>query len=628
MLWRFAILLAAATTLASPAAAQSFTQFFAFGDSTTDSGYFRYQIGSQPFNSNLGGANSNNTKFNTSVLNGGGLPTTPYGVENSQVLAAYFGLTANPSDQPGGGTNYAASGALINSPTTGFNAPSVVSQINSYLSSNNGVADPNALYLISVAPNDAKTTGITTDQIVQVAADLAAAIASLHAAGAQYIIVPGGGKRPPGDSGINPVQTPLINAFRDALWSDLAAAGINFIPADVKAVATAIGANPTSFGIQFVDSSQPACINPHPSGGSGPIITSSWALYCTPSLLVSPDAASTHLWADDEHYAAVGQKILGDYYYSLIVAPSMMSMLAEAPVKLRSAHVGAIQNQIPISQRERGPTGWNTWLSGDVSSLRIKNYSGFPDDPGTPTTLTGGFDYLAPSNWLIGVALSAGRQKASFSLSFGGFTQNDFAASVYVAHIVGPYWFDVIATYGRVNYDVGRNVPIGITIQNNTASTSGSNISLAGETGYSFTNWAFTHGPYVGLALQQVYINGFTESGSFTALGFASQTRNSAISALGYQVSYDAGIWRPFTKAAWNHEFASTNRLVTASLTTITAPSYSLPAPVLGKDWATATVGTTVKIRGNLTGLLAFTSQMAQRSVTTYGGQVGVNVAF
>jgi outer membrane lipase/esterase len=84
---------------------------------------------------------------------------------------------------------------------------------------------------------------------------------------------------------------------------------------------------------------------------------------------------------------------------------------------------------------------------------------------------------------------------------------------------------------------------------------------------------------------------------------------------------------RPFAKAVWNHELASTDRLVTAYLTTIAAPGYSLPAVVLGKDWGTATAGTTFKLASNVTGLVAFVGQFAQHSVTNYGAQIGLNVA-
>jgi outer membrane lipase/esterase len=145
----------------------------------------------------------------------------------------------------------------------------------------------------------------------------------------------------------------------------------------------------------------------------------------------------------------------------------------------------------------------------------------------------------------------------------------------------------------------------------------------------------FTHGPVVGVTLQQVRVDGFTETdqfasiGGFTALSFLAQTRNSAVTELGYQASTDIGIWHPFGKLVWNHELVDPNRDVTAFLTSASfAPGYSLPAVVLGTDWGTATLGTSIKLSPNVTGVATFISQFAQESVTTYGGQVGVNVAF
>ena len=144
----------------------------------------------------------------------------------------------------------------------------------------------------------------------------------------------------------------------------------------------AIAANPSAFGFQFIGTGagQVACTQP-----AG--VTTAWALLCSsdpgaPSTFVTPTADQTRLFADDQHLTTAGQKIFADYYYSLIVAPSQISFLAEVPVKTRAAVVNAILNQIPISQRQLGPNGFNAWVTGDVSSLKMSNYPGFPDDPG------------------------------------------------------------------------------------------------------------------------------------------------------------------------------------------------------------------------------------------------------
>jgi outer membrane lipase/esterase len=170
-------------------------------------------------------------------------------------------------------------------------------------------------------------------------------------------------------------------------------------------------------------------------------------------------------------------------------------------------------------------------------------------------------------------------------------------------------------------------VPIGITVQPNNGTTDGYDLSLAGEVGYDLHFGPVTHGPVGGFILQQAMINGFTESGSFTSLSFGSQVRNSEVSLLGYQARYDWGMWHPFAQVLWDHEFDALNRVVTASLTTIAAPSFSMPAVVLGRDWATTTFGTQLTFTPAWSALASFTAQFGQQRATVYGGLLGVNYA-
>jgi outer membrane lipase/esterase len=270
-----------------------------------------------------------------------------------------------------------------------------------------------------------------------------------------------------------------------------------------------------------------------------------------------------------------------------------------------------------------------------------------------PGMATLGVDYLSPVDWLIGGALSAGTTTQSFSLG-GNFRQNEYAVSAYAAYLGGPLWIDMIATYGGLRYDVDRIVPIGITTVANTGSTSGSNASFAAEIGWNFTSgigragpalpqkappapaFVITHGPVAGVLLQRIYVNGFAESdpfstdasNGFTALSYAGQLRNSAVTELGYQASTTIGRWHPFAKLVWNHEFASTDRLVTATEPEIAfAPSFAMPAVTFGKDWATGTLGSTAALAPGMTAYASFTGEIGQNKVTTYGGQIGVNVA-
>ena len=573
---------------------------------------------------------------------------------NSQFLASYFGLSANPADQPGG-TNYATSGAkdvTVNTAQTGGFTAAIptVNQIANYLSANGWHANTNALYLISSGGNDVTYAVSATPPanpsayLVSAAGSLASSIASLQAAGARYIIVPDlPFSFPSGSGAANATERSLKLLYSQTLWSSLATSGVQFIPADLNAFRLAVASNPAEFGFISISNAMGSTACVAPAG-----VSSAWALLCSsspsaPSHLVAPNADQTYLFADDQHYTTAGQKIEADYEYSLVTAPSEISYLAEAPVKTRDAVISAIDNQIPVSLSQPGQ--FHAWVSGDVSWLKMTNSNaGFPGDPGTPVSATAGFDFRVTPDWLIGAAFSGGTTKQSFSLG-GGFTLDEFAISGYAAYLNGPFWGNAIASAGGLFFDTNRQVPIGITVQPNTSSTVGSNYSLALETGFNFTSpigatgaamplkaapaWlGVTHGPVVGITLQQVHVNGFTETdgfaaiGGFTALSFLGQTRNSAVTELGYQASIDIGIWHPFAKVVWNHELADTDRLVTAFLTSVSfAPGFSLPGVVFGNDWGTATAGTSVKLSRDVTGLVTFVSQFAEHNVTRPAGR-------
>jgi hypothetical protein len=48
---------------------------------------------------------------------------------------------------------------------------------------------------------------------------------------------------------------------------------------------------------------------------------------------------------------------------------------------------------------------------------------------------------------------------------------------------------------------------------------------------------------------------------------------------------------------------------------------------VVGRDWATATVGTRANLGDRLSGFAAVIAAVGQNNVATYGGQIGINYA-
>ena len=294
--------------------AATFDNIFVFGDSTVDTGWFRYQpLPADPTLNALAAA---------SLADGGRIPDTPYGVGAAQVLAAAFGKTANPADNGAGGTNYAASGAQNNAILINPHAPSTVSQMTTYLLGNGGVADPNALYLVSSGGNDIKyaqtLVGGAARQgwVDNAATDLANKIAVLQAAGAKNIIVSNGYYA----ATTAPGPTSLFTRYYNDLFTDLNALNVTFKLADVQSLESSIFANPGAYGFTSIsnvdETNGTALINPDSAA-----LTNSWALYSTTLSLRSPNAAQTSFWADDEHFAAHAQQLEGELFIEVANTP-------------------------------------------------------------------------------------------------------------------------------------------------------------------------------------------------------------------------------------------------------------------------------------------------------------------
>jgi outer membrane lipase/esterase len=637
---------AAFLSLTPSAQAQNFNQLIGFGDSTVDTGWYS-GASSGP---HATGIASMDASIAASLAAGGNAHPTGPGLGNAQLLAGFFGLTANSASMPGG-TNFAIGNAVdylvpqgyMFATSTGNQYPNpllpgTATQIGNYLASVNGRANPNAIYLLASGANDAaaalSTYGANSPMAVTYllgeAQALSNAVASLQAAGARYIIT---SNYYPGPSD-NAATQSYAHTILSATTSDLTAAGVKFIFADTNSVFTAVERDPLAFGITHdphaTGPSAYACL---PATGSGQI--SGYGVTCAPSTtpssthgyLQSADATQTYLFMDGVHLTEAGQLIEADYFYNLLVAPSEISFLAETALQTTFQTISGIQQQIDLTQRLR-KSGWNVWVNGELSYLKLDNSSaGFPGDPGLPLAGSLGIDYKWQNGWLAGAAITTGYVNPSFSLG-GGYRQDAVALSLYTAYRNANWWGDLVATAGWLGYTTNRLVPIGITVQQNNGSTTGDDLSLAGEIGYDFHTGVVTHGPVTGFILQQARIGGFTESGSFTSLSFGSQVRNSEAGVLGYQARLDWGRWHPFAQIVWDHEFDPLDRMVTASLTTIAAPSYSLPAVVLGRDWATATLGTQVTLTPAWSGLTSFTAQLGQNHATVFGGLVGLNYAF
>lgn len=327
-------ILAAGVFCVSHASAASFDAFYAFGDSTIDSGWWKGALNGQCGDvtpSCTTGNATKDAKIAAAIANGGTGAPVGVGLMNTQILAAYYGLTAIPANQSGG-TNYAISGAL-SSPTPGGgnlnpspNLPSTVGQITNYLGAHVNMADPASLYLVSSGGNDITYAqnnfiGLANREafLATQAASLANAIHTLQLAGGSNIVV----------NGLSGTGT-LGLFWTSTLFADLNALNVQYVGVDVAGLITDVETNPTAFGItpgfQFQgtagdgNATTSACI-----AGAG---ASGWGQWCADTTTQDPggqysrlraaDSEQTSLWSDNQHLSAHGQQILADYEYGLI----------------------------------------------------------------------------------------------------------------------------------------------------------------------------------------------------------------------------------------------------------------------------------------------------------------------
>ena len=169
-----------------------------------------------------------------------------------------------------------------------------------------------------------------------------------------------------------------------------------------------------------------------------------WALPLTPT------QQQTFLFVDDVHLTTAGQTIEADYEYSLLVAPSQVSLVVQSAVQNGLAIADTIQRQIDLSIDF-------PLISGNIARrivptfgpplrptyLRIKNAHGFPGVSGVPFDGTIGVDYRTQCGAILGVAFTVGYQKQKFSKIGGHFNQVVEAPSLYAAYKYGRVWGNV-----------------------------------------------------------------------------------------------------------------------------------------------------------------------------------------
>lgn len=571
------LLVAALALAATPAVAQTpatgsvFSQTFFFGDSLTDSGFYRpYLIESAGPGAALVG------RF-----------TTNPGQVWSEYLADYYGTDASPAwglTSSGivadDGTNYAIGGARV-----GVDAGATLSldtQVNAYLASTGGSADPDALYSVWGGSNDLFAAAADPAQAQTIVGAAMAAeiglVSGLQAAGARYVLV---ANIP--DLGITPAfiaqgpavqaqATALTTAYNDALFQGLAGSGLRVIPLDTFHLLQEISAAPTDYGF-----------------------SSATAKACPGSSLTCVSTGSGLVFADDVHPTSEAHAIVGEYAVSVLEAPRLMAMLPNA-----EAMVGRSRAE-RIAAHAGKPTedGMNWWsdLRGD-----FQRYGDGDVYDGAGPTLTFGVDW-SRGNLVYGAFGGYGRQKQDWGLSQGSFDQSDLT----LGGFLGWYgdnggWINGQLSWSQLDFDTDRDVHLGPAVRTHHGSTDGENLGAGVSGGWEFGEGALRHGPVASVLAQRVDLDAFAEDapGLSTSLAYPEQSFDSLIGSVGWQASYAINAHlKPYARVTVDREFEDAPDEAWAQAQSIagTAP-YAVPGVQFDQDYGTLTFGTRTRLFG------------------------------
>ncbi len=551
--------------------------------------------------------------------------TTNPGAIWTENLAARLALTAAPA--AAGGTDYAEGWARVYTtwdPQPTITADSVAAQVTAYLTSTGGAADPNALYAVWGGANDVFYAGTALPAasvpgyLFLTAAQEVGVIQALHDAGARYIVVP---TLP--DMGLTPAAqlsgpaaiagfTQMSTTYNTLLYGQLENAGLRVIAPDIFSLLHEIYASPTQYGI--LNTTAWAC-----STANSPATLTYGALLCNAGTLNAPLADQIFMFADGVHPSTVSHKIVGDYVYSIVVAPTAISMLAETPVRMRSGADEAVLNQASL-----GSGGARYWVAVNGGRLEYGSGADAPTD-GHPLGFTLGFDRDTRLG-RIGLAFTGSQIRPSLA-GLGRYRQDEQSLGVYGSRGFGALRVGVAATLGRLSFDTRRDVALGPATRHIEGDTSGTNVSLAALLQYTLHNGRLEHGPLLGIDLQHVDVSGFTEStadGASTSMTYGSQSRNAFIGRIGYQLAWGSGNWVPYARASYEHDFAPRDRAIDASLASVGGSGWSMPAVRIDADAANVALGSRWELAPGVQAWLEIGDTFGRSDVTQYGARAGL----
>ena len=209
-------------------------------------------------------------------------------------------------------------------------------------------------------------------------------------------------------------------------------------------------ANPAAYG--FANVTTPAC-------GTTP------SLVCTSANLVTPNAASTYLFADGVHPTTAGHAIFAQLAESMIDGPQQMAALAEAPLAVEQANYRALDGRMWSSLNAPRTQGkLEGWAAYDYGHTDLQ--AGPSNGSAYMNTIAVGGDMKVSDHALVGLMFGFTENKGDFGGAGGGYTMRQPVGTIYGGYGDGPWYVGATMGAGSLDYsDINRAIPLGTAIR-------------------------------------------------------------------------------------------------------------------------------------------------------------------
>ena len=605
--------------LSGSAWAQSFSNFYVFGDSLSDTGNVAQYLGLPAGSS-----------FTTNP--------DPLAVE---IIAQSYGASGRHS--LAGGPNYAWGGACVRPAGEGpcLNAvPTITAQIDQYLSSQpHGRADPDALYFIWAGLNDINDALILDSASVRThTLDAATAhaeqIRRLQEAGARYIVVP---NLPdlsviPFAANLSPAAQEALSAlsaaYNKTLYTGLGAREDGIIPINVLALMKEIFESPQTYG--FTNVRETACpLNANPLTDRSPV-----SLVCGPEGSGYPKtyaagANQHHLFADDKHPSGAAHTLIASMTTSALAAPVQVSLAGEAGVDVAGIHSTAVFMERMVDFTLDRPVGsWRGYVTGGIGRHELDVLPHLGETQVNMQVLTLGANRRTGTNLHWGAALSLARHDND--VSGANLDSTVVLGSLHGTWRTGGLHLSGALSGAGTSVNIERSIRLGPALRPERGSTSAAQFGAELDLGWRFGEPAtLQHGPFLGFAWIDQEVKGYRESGrSSTSMDFSDFERDSLIARGGYQLAWRLGGGvRTYAHVTYERELKDASILVTAGSNTMPG-RFTIPGFTPPRQSVSTGFGLTAKLTEHTSALVGYTGRFGDGSRQDHQLSALVRIAF